>query len=839
MPGRAWPSRCRAPPTASSSTPASRSTTPPRSSRTWPSSGISHLYTSPVLQAAPGSTHGYDVVDHSRVSDELGGADGVRAPDRCAARARHGPRARHRAEPHGHRARTTAGGGTSSPTGRRAGTRAYFDVDWSRSGTPPAAGPAGSTTAASSRPAGSGWRARRRASGLLDRRHGARPARFRLDLRQTARSPILCARRDPDAGGRRGDQRRRRDRLRPATADELEQHYRLASWRAGTRDLGYRRFFDVNELIGLRIEDEAVFADVHRLILRWVRAGCVDGLRIDHPDGLRDPAGYLARLRAAAPDAWIVVEKILAADEPLPADWPVDGTTGYGFANLATGLFVDPAGEAALIAAWARSPTPGRRGTRSSPRRAAEVAVDRCSAPTSTASPTLFARCARRTRYRDTRHELHHALREVAARRRSTAPTCRSPRCRVGRRRGRSSSGRARPPPRAAGPRSRAVRVARPGPAARGRRGRWPTELAMRFQQLTPGRHGEGRRGHGLLPTPPPRRAQRGRRRPGSVRDQRWRRSTRRWRRPPTTGRPGCSRSRRTTRSAARTSARGWRCWPRTRAGWRTPSSALARASRAAPCRRRAADRRGRLPLFQALLGAWPIDADRLAAYLPRRPARRSCAPRGPRRTRRTTPRSRRSCARSSPIPASSRGRGGRGAAARRRAPRRRSASSRSSSPPPACRTSTRAASCGSCRSSIPTTAGPVDYDRRRRLLADARVTVRGGVGAPRRGAAEAVAPAPRARPARRRAVPFRSGATARAADGPMPMPPFAFVRGEDIVTVVPRLVRRVERLGWADTAWRCPTGRGATSTAPSAGPRSRWPTCWRRSRSRSWSASP
>ena len=81
--------------------------------------------------------------------------------------------------------------------------------------------------------------------------------------------------------------------------------------------------------------------------------GLVDGLRIDHPDGLRDPAGYLARLRGAAPDAWIVVEKILAADEALPGGWPVDGTTGYRFANLATGLFVDPAGEAAMSAGWA------------------------------------------------------------------------------------------------------------------------------------------------------------------------------------------------------------------------------------------------------------------------------------------------------------------------------------------------------------------------------------------------------------------------------------------------------------------------------------------------------
>ena len=95
-----------------------------------------------------------------------------------------------------------------------------------------------------------------------------------------------------------------------------------------------------------------MFEDTHRLVLELHAGGTVDGLRIDHVDGLRDPAGYLERLRAGAPDAWIVVEKILAADEDVP-DWPIAGTTGYEFAADATGLFVDPRGEDPLTAGYA------------------------------------------------------------------------------------------------------------------------------------------------------------------------------------------------------------------------------------------------------------------------------------------------------------------------------------------------------------------------------------------------------------------------------------------------------------------------------------------------------
>jgi (1->4)-alpha-D-glucan 1-alpha-D-glucosylmutase len=124
-----------------------------------------------------------------------------------------------------------------------------------------------------------------------------------------------------------------------------QQHYCLAFWRHGNTRINYRRFFNIIELAGLRVELPQVFADSHNRILDWYQRGWVDGLRIDHPDGLRDPEQYLQRLRHAAPGAWIIVEKILEPGEELPANWPVAGTTGYDFLNRVTGLFVDSAGK--------------------------------------------------------------------------------------------------------------------------------------------------------------------------------------------------------------------------------------------------------------------------------------------------------------------------------------------------------------------------------------------------------------------------------------------------------------------------------------------------------------
>ncbi|WP_375429916.1 malto-oligosyltrehalose synthase [uncultured Friedmanniella sp.] len=131
------------------------------------------------------------------------------------------------------------------------------------------------------------------------------------------------------------------------------QHYELAHHSRGNSELSYRRFFAVTSLAGVRVEDERVFAATHALVRQWVERG-VAGLRVDHPDGLVDPGEYLRRLRALAPEAWITVEKILEPGESLPADWPVEGTTGYDAMREVNGLFVDPDAEQELTELYVR-----------------------------------------------------------------------------------------------------------------------------------------------------------------------------------------------------------------------------------------------------------------------------------------------------------------------------------------------------------------------------------------------------------------------------------------------------------------------------------------------------
>jgi (1->4)-alpha-D-glucan 1-alpha-D-glucosylmutase len=157
----------------------------------------------------------------------------------------------------------------------------------------------------------------------------------------------------------------------PASFNELHelikaQTFRLANWRVASDDINYRRFFDINDLAGICMENENVFQATHRLILELVAEGKVDGLRIDHPDGLYDPAQYFERLKNSIADAvkdsgraetgshYVVIEKILTGSERLRAEWPVCGTTGYDFANLVNGLFVDPAAVARLDGIYRR-----------------------------------------------------------------------------------------------------------------------------------------------------------------------------------------------------------------------------------------------------------------------------------------------------------------------------------------------------------------------------------------------------------------------------------------------------------------------------------------------------
>ena len=131
------------------------------------------------------------------------------------------------------------------------------------------------------------------------------------------------------------------------------QNYRLAYWKAASRDLGYRRFFDINTLVGLHMEDEQVFNDTHSLILRWLRRS--SRWRAGGPSRRpARPARIFRRLRAAAPDVWIVAEKILEPGEKLRKDWPVEGTTGYDYLNVVGGVLIDPAGEKPLTEFYAR-----------------------------------------------------------------------------------------------------------------------------------------------------------------------------------------------------------------------------------------------------------------------------------------------------------------------------------------------------------------------------------------------------------------------------------------------------------------------------------------------------
>ncbi len=202
----------------------------------------------------------------------------------------------------------------------------------------------------------------------------------------------------------------------PDALDQLleRQNYRLSFWRTAARDLGYRRFFDINTLVGLRMERERVFEDTHRLVLDWVRAGVLDGLRVDHPDGLRDPDTYFERLHNAAPGAWIVAEKILETGEELRRSWMVAGTTGYDFLHLVSGLFVDPRGEEPL-ARFYREFTGQTDSWQEIVLKSKELVLrDILGSDLNRLTAMFVGICERHRDNRDfTRHDIHQALRDV------------------------------------------------------------------------------------------------------------------------------------------------------------------------------------------------------------------------------------------------------------------------------------------------------------------------------------------------------------------------------------------------------------------------------------------
>ena len=194
------------------------------------------------------------------------------------------------------------------------------------------------------------------------------------------------------------------------------QHYRLAYWKVTSYEINYRRFFDINGLIGLRIEEADVFTETHSLILKWLDEGVLDGVRIDHPDGLRDPKQYFIRLRKAAPDAWLVVEKILEPGEPLHGSWPVQGTTGYDFLNRVLGLFIEPASEVFLTSLYGEFTGEETDYETLLHDRKHLIIRETFGGELSRLTYMLLEICEEHRRYRDyARHELQEALREFLA----------------------------------------------------------------------------------------------------------------------------------------------------------------------------------------------------------------------------------------------------------------------------------------------------------------------------------------------------------------------------------------------------------------------------------------
>lgn len=278
--------------------------------------GVDWVYLSPILQAEEGSQHGYDVTDHSRIDASRAGPDGLRALSEAAHEAGLGvlvdivPNHVGVATP------------VQNPWwwdllrhGQGSRYAEAFDVDWA---------------------AGNG---KVRLPVLGDDSLEA----LRLDESGPETLLAYYDHRFPLAPGSADD---------GASAVEVHarQHYELMNWRRESTELNYRRFFAVSTLAAVRVEVPWVFDESHAEIGRWFREGLVDGLRVDHPDGLADPGGYLERLAELTGGAYVLVEKILEGDEPIETDWKTAGTTGYDALATIDRVFTDPAGQAGLDA---------------------------------------------------------------------------------------------------------------------------------------------------------------------------------------------------------------------------------------------------------------------------------------------------------------------------------------------------------------------------------------------------------------------------------------------------------------------------------------------------------
>ncbi|MGI5952618.1 MAG: malto-oligosyltrehalose synthase, partial [Brooklawnia sp.] len=299
--------------------------------------GVTDLYLSPILQAAPGSTHGYDVVDHHRISDEMGGRDGFERLATAAHELGMGVIVdvvpNHMGVPtpifHNRALWSVLRDGPNSPYA------AWFDGTEDGDGMlMPFLGARIGTVLA---------------NGEITMEHRVIPG-----YEDEGPQPVLVY----------------YDHLFPVRAGTetlplemcvAEQYYRLAFWKVAAEELNFRRFFDVDTLLAVRVEDPEVFDATHALLLELFDAGHIDGFRIDHPDGLADPRGYFRRLSKATGGAWIIAEKILEADEPMQEDWPVAGTTGYDASWRIGALHCDPSGygEMASVAHMVTDDIPG------------------------------------------------------------------------------------------------------------------------------------------------------------------------------------------------------------------------------------------------------------------------------------------------------------------------------------------------------------------------------------------------------------------------------------------------------------------------------------------------
>jgi (1->4)-alpha-D-glucan 1-alpha-D-glucosylmutase len=360
--------------------------------------GVSHVYSSPYLQAAPGSMHGYDVVSHQKVNEELGGAAGH---DRfCAKLGEVGLGQVLDIVPnHMSLGKENRYWWDVLENGTSSRYASFFDIDWQpqeerlrdkvlvpilgdQYGRVLKAGgikvvrrrdmfqvecsgqslPVSPTTLPVILARAAEY-ARSNTLSFLAASFGRLPAPEYVDRRT-----ILARHRDKvvlvDLLARLNIEEPELIEFIDRSVAELnanldglddflnQQNYRLAYWKTADQQLSYRRFFDVNTLIGLRVEREYVFEETHALVLDWLKRGVLDGVRVDHPDGLRDPLEYLNRLRKNAPNAWVVGEKILEPGEFLRESWPIQGTTGYDFLNVAAGVLVAPEGMSELTSVY-------------------------------------------------------------------------------------------------------------------------------------------------------------------------------------------------------------------------------------------------------------------------------------------------------------------------------------------------------------------------------------------------------------------------------------------------------------------------------------------------------